>query len=404
MWMMSSRPSEQLSGNVTEFTTMKKPVVAQTNDIFFLDIQPFIYKYLLSLKGFHCVYFAQEFRDLPSHRMPRRDAYLVPVQAPRKYTARWLASGIRRRLTGRYLSPSEEILRRRKVKVIHAHFGPRGWEAIKLRGSLSIPIITSFYGYDVSRYALEAEWVKRYEELFREGSLFLVEGDFMKSRLVQLGAPEEKVKVQRIAVDLDELPFRVRRPKGSNEPVVLFFCGRFIEKKGLRYALEAIAIARRRHCNVEFRVVGDGVLRPQLEAFVRENGLEGFVRFLGEMSHAQYLQAMNDADIYVHHSITAADGNSEGGAPTTILEAQAMGLPVISTLHADIPNVVVPGKSALLSAERDCEAMADNIVRLCREPDRWQEMGRVGRSFIEQHHDIKREICTLEDHYLSVLS
>ncbi len=379
-------------------------VVAQTNDFFFLEIQPFIYKYLLRLRRFHCIYFAQGFHDLVGYRISKRDAYRLPIQPPQKFSWRWLRSGLRRRFAGRYLSPCEDILLRRRVRLMHAHFGPRGWEAIQLRGSLLLPIITSFYGYDVSRYAQEEEWLRRYGELFREGSLFLVEGEFMKSCLAQLGASEGKIRIQRVAVDLDELPFGARSPKKTNEPVVFFFCGRFVEKKGLRYALEALAIASRRNCKLEFRIVGDGVLKPQLEAFVRENSLERIVRFLGEMNHAQYLQAMNEADIYLHHSVTAADGNSEGGAPTTILEAQAMGLPVISTLHADIPNVVVPGKSALLSPERDCEAMAEHIVQLCRDQDRWQEMGRIGRSFIEKYHDVRKEVGALEGHYLSVLS
>lgn len=380
-----------------------KPVVAQTNDCFFLEIQPFIYEFLLRLKRFRNVYFAEEFRPLTHYRIPERDAYELPLRPPDRYSWRWFLRGIGRRLSSQSLSLSEEILKRREVRLIHAHFGPRGWQALELRGKLRMPIITSFYGYDVSRYAEQEEWREKYKRLFQEGALFLVEGEFMKSRLVALGASSEKVRIQRIAIPLSETPFRARMPKKRNEPPVFFFCGRLVEKKGVLYALKALDLVRQQGKAFEFRIVGDGVMKPAIERFIRDHRMHDCVRLLGPLSHRAYLEEMSKADIYLHHSITADDGNSEGGAPTTILEAQAMGLPVASTLHADIPNVVVPGQSALLSPERDCDAMAANIVQLIDHQEMWAQMGRVGRAFIETYHDIDKELNVLEAHYSSVL-
>lgn len=382
----------------------EKTVVAQLNDCFFLEIQPFIYHYLMRLKNFRSVYFAETFRDLENFRMPSRDCYPLPFSAPKRYSLPWLYDGLRRRVFGGIASGSERILRRRRVRLIHAHFGPRGYEALRLRGSLPLPVITSFYGYDVSRYAQQPEWRDKYKLLFEHGALFLVEGEFMKSRLVALGAPPDKVQIQRIAIPLSETPYRPRTPKKRNDVPIFLFCGRLVEKKGVLYALKTLERVRRQGKAFEFRIVGDGVMKPDIEMFIRDHRLNDCVRMLGELNHRAYLEEMSRADIYLHHSITAGDGNSEGGAPTTILEAQAMGLPVVSTLHADIPNVVVPGRSALLSPERDCEAMAENITRLIEHQEMWEEMGRVGREFIEKYHDIEKELNTLEAHYRSVLT
>ena len=111
---------------------------------------------------------------------------------------------------------------------------------------------------------------------------------------------------------------------------------------------------------------------------------------------------MDSADIFIHPSVTAESGDSEGGAPTTILEAQACGLPILSTTHADIPNVVVPEKSALLSPERDTDSLEKNLITLLNEQERWAEMGQLGRQFIEKYHDITKEVKGLERLYFKL--
>jgi colanic acid/amylovoran biosynthesis glycosyltransferase len=107
-------------------------------------------------------------------------------------------------------------------------------------------------------------------------------------------------------------------------------------------------------------------------------------------------------DIFIQPSVTAADGDTEGGAPTTLLEAQALGVPVVATYHADIPHVVAPGESALLAPERDSEALAACLMKLLDAPERWSAMGRAGRRFIEEHHDAPSQVARLEELYFSL--
>ena len=101
--------------------------------------------------------------------------------------------------------------------------------------------------------------------------------------------------------------------------------------------------------------------------------------------------------------ITAANGDTEGGAPTTILEAQALGLPILASTHADIPNITVPGLSASLAPERDSAALAAALANLLDDRPSWSRMGEAGREFVATHHDVSREVARLEDRYLSLM-
>ena len=97
--------------------------------------------------------------------------------------------------------------------------------------------------------------------------------------------------------------------------------------------------------------------------------------------------------------IVTNNEDTEGGAPVAILEAQATGLPVISSYHADIPEVVVDGKSALLAPERDVETLAKHLEYLVEHPDVWSVMGRAGREHVKQEYDLTAQVQKLENIY-----
>ena len=133
--------------------------------------------------------------------------------------------------------------------------------------------------------------------------------------------------------------------------------------------------------------------------YISEHDLGDRVRLLGWQNQERCRREMQDADIFLAPSVVDADGRGEGGAPTTILEAQAMGMPVVSTRHCDIPYVTRPGESALLVGERDDEALAEALVELLEQPERWSQMGRAGRDHVERHHDVTVEAARLEEIY-----
>lgn len=378
-----------------------KPVVAHINKQYFAPSETFMYFYLSHFRRIHpiCLSWGPMINtDL--FPFPPSDCYAIGVKP---YTWRWLWTGFWRKLIGRR-ALVERILRQREARLIHAHYGPVGWWTLPLKRTLQIPLVTNFYGYDVAPELTEEgpDWPRHRQELFNEGDLFLVEGPFMLRRLIELGCPAEKVQIQRIAIPVREVPFRIRKPRADGK-VIILFAGRFCEKKGLLYALQAVRDVWRSGWNIEFRIIGDGPLAPRIRAFVKEHGLEGCVRLLGFLNYQDYLREMQEADIFLHPSVTAADGDSEGGAPTTILEAQALGMPVVSTYHADIPNVVVPGQSALLVSERDSEGLAQALIHLLTHPESWEDMGQAGRAHVKMYHDVDCEVSVLEEQYFALL-
>jgi colanic acid/amylovoran biosynthesis glycosyltransferase len=174
-------------------------------------------------------------------------------------------------------------------------------------------------------------------------------------------------------------------------------------------ALEAVHTLHREGRDLEFRMIGDDTLTEggyaaRVNTYIREHELEGCVTRLGFLNHDRYVEEMARADVFLHPSVIDSAGAGEGGAPTTIIEAQALGMPVVSTLHCDIPNVTVPGQSAVLVPERDPDALATALRDVLDHPERWEAMGRAGRAHVEAKHDVATEVVALEDRYLSLLA
>jgi colanic acid/amylovoran biosynthesis glycosyltransferase len=329
----------------------------------------------------------------------------VALYPPGSLAARWLAA--RTRLLGgdpytRWTTPRLAwALLRHRARVLHAHFGYTGYQILGVKALTRLPLVTSFYGEDASKLPRDAVWQARFAELFATGERFLVEGPALRQRLVAIGCPPEKIAIQPISIPVARYPFRERRRR-PGQRVRLLFCASLREKKGLVYALEALARVRADHPEVALRVAGDGPERAAALEAIERLDLGDAVELLGAVSHEDFVKELEAADLFVQPSVTARDGDTEGGAPTTLLEAQACGLPILSTLHADIPNVVGHGESGLLAPERDAEALAGHLERLLEEPERWPAMGRAGRARVERFHDARQQIERLERLYLEL--
>jgi colanic acid/amylovoran biosynthesis glycosyltransferase len=432
-----------------------RPVVAHINWHFFLSTQSFIQFYLSHLKRFRpvCLTRAPESMAIRSvipeplargfHLYGAKDgvgqgnrAVWAVGLAVRKCIAHLpprvagpLLDLLHKRIVprlrndadpARYLDWVGGIVKRERAVILHAYFAPLGWRLLEARRKLGLPLVVTFLGDDVARTigpwwwwlirtdTMPPDWPARMRELFDEGDLFLVEGPFLRERLIELGCPPSKVRVQRIALPLHRMVPRGEHENRPDRPVVILFAGRFCEQKGLLDALEAVRELHREGRRVEFRIVGDETLThgdyaARVYAFIRVHRLRGCVRLLGFLNHDEYLRELRGADVFLHPSVVDRDGIGEGGAPTTILEAQALAVPVVSTLHCDIPNVTLPGESALLVPEHDCAALANALRQLCDDPGMRTRMGRAGRKFVAQWHDIEREAPALEDHYLALL-
>jgi colanic acid/amylovoran biosynthesis glycosyltransferase len=291
--------------------------------------------------------------------------------------------------------------------VAHAHFGVTGVMTVDVCQNAGIPLVTSFYGYDSAPRgsALARDWFyPHYGKLFGRCRFVLVEGPGIAQRLQKdWGCPREKIRLLRIAVPVAAIKFQPRAPSG-NRPVQLLFCGRFVEKKGLLVLIRALEKLKRQKRAFHCRVIGDGKQRDEVEQLIGQLGLHDDMTLLGLQPRARFWEELASCDLLVAPSRTAANGDTEGGAPTVLLEAQAAGVPVVTTDHADIPTVVVPGGSAFLAREGDPGSLAAALEDACAQQARWPEMGATGRRFVSENHDVPVVCSRLESIYDEAIS
>ena len=282
----------------------------------------------------------------------------------------------------------ESTLRELKPDVVHAHFGPVGCDYVDIAGALGIPIVTSLYGVDAAVLPYLRQWRDHYARLFRGGDRFLAEGPEMRKKIIAAGAPADRTIIQPIAINLDKYP-----RWSPDAAVTVLFAGRFVEKKGLCDAIAAFGRAHARRPQARMTIVGDGPDERDARALTSRLGLSDVVDFVGVKPHSDLIRRLAAATVLIHPSTTAVDGDSEGGAPTILLEAQAVGTPIVSTRHADIPHVAPEGPGVYLCNERDVEALGNALLAAIenREPS--------SRAHVVARHAVALAMARLESVY-----
>lgn len=286
--------------------------------------------------------------------------------------------------------------------IIHCHFGPNGNIGIILKElGIKGKIITSFHGYDISML-LNTEGSAIYRTLFNRGDLFTANSNNTKERLISIGCAKHKIVKLPMGLDIQRFNYK---PRGLTlkEKVKIGTAARLVEKKGLEYAIKAIAKVAQQYPDIEYKIAGDGPLRRYLELLILDLGLTDKIQLLGWLDSGEVIKFMDELHIFILSSVTAKDGDQEGQG-VVLQEAQAMGLPVLTTLHDGLPEGVIDGKSGFIVPERDIDALAQKLEYLIEHPERWSEMGRFGRKFVEEKYDIKRLNRQLVDIYKKSLA
>lgn len=297
-----------------------------------------------------------------------------------------------------------------RAEVLHSHFGPEAWRERGVASAAGLGQVVTFYGYDVTRTpASSPEWRRRYLQLFDSAALVLCEGPHMRAELLALGADPRRTRVQHLGIDLERFRF-VQRTRGAAEPLRILLAASFNEKKGLDFALRGVIEAVRRRPALAFSVsvVGDASDEPESQRRKRElQELAGNlgserVSFLGFRPHAELLSLATEHDVFMSPSVKAADGDTEGGAPVTLIELAATGLPVISTTHCDIPNVLRGPAARLLAPERDAAGLAERLLWLVDHREQWAEITGFVRKEIEERFDAAEQGRRLGELYHEV--
>ena len=307
----------------------------------------------------------------------------------------WWVDASVARATGRspWRRAVEAVLEELEPDLVHAHFGPTACELAEITTAAGIPLVASLYGVDAAVLPYLPRWRGAYQRLFDAGSLFLAEGPEMRKKVIAAGAPIPRTAIQPISIDVAKYP----RWRPADPPTVAFV-GRFVEKKGLPDALAAFARAHTRLAGARLVVVGAGASEQEARDATNRLGIAPHVDFVGMKPHAEVIDLLATTRALIHPSVTAADGDSEGGAPTILLEAQAIGTPIVATRHADIPNVVPDGPGVFLRDEHDVAGLADALALA------FDDRQRVDGAYVAAHHDVTAAMPRLERHYRDAIA
>jgi len=272
--------------------------------------------------------------------------------------------------------------------IIYCHFGPMGLFMVKLKSLLkkNWEIITSFHGYDLSSLT-DRRGNNIYKELFTEGDIFLPISKFWKRKLISMGCSNKKIIVHHMGVDTKKFKF-FKRKHTSNQFTVLTV-GRLVEKKGYEFSIKAVAKLIKRYKNIKYIIVGDGPLRNKLKSLVTALNLDKHVTFTGWLEKNEAIDLYKKADVFLLPSITAKNREMEG-IPVVLMEAQSSGIPVISTYHSGIPEIVSNNKSGFLVREKDVDEIVKKLQVLIKDDSLRFKMGRVGRKIVMEEYDIRK--------------
>jgi len=297
-------------------------------------------------------------------------------------------------LVGRLAADLDEF----QPRLVHAHFGMSGPSALVLAEALGVPLLITYHGQDATitddrarRSWRGREYLRGRGHVMSRAGLIIAVSDFIKARLLAKGYPENKVITHRNGINLEFF----RRTERQREAVVVFV-GRFVEKKGCEYLIRALGRLHGEGRPTRGVMIGDGPLRPALERIACE--VRADVEFTGFLPLAQVKNWLSRASVVAVPSVTAANGDSEG-LPTVILEAQAMGTPVIATRHAGNAEGIVEGRSALLVDERDVAGLAGAIHFFMDSSEAVESFGEAGRAFIESQFRLATQVEGLERLY-----
>ena len=349
-----------------------------------------LYRQIKNMENVHSIVFSRQLMNIeqfpwsPLYTMNKYEKFLF--KATYKTGRRWAPKKFKK------------AIQMHEGKILHSHFGNLGWYDLPLATKYNLKHVVTFYGQDVNMLPVQNPvWYKRYGELFAKAHLFLCEGPYMAQTLVELGCPEEKVKVQRLGINLDEIAYHPRELK-EGEPIKILIAGAFREKKGIPYALEAIGMLHQNNKEVKVTVIGDSrghqqdeIEKKKILDVIEKYNMQGVVKLLGFQPYSQMLSEAYMHHIFLSPSVTAEDGDTEGGAPVALIDMMASGMPIVSTTHCDIPEIVQHGRTGLLAGERDPHQLAAHLEWLIKHPNKWEEFMTQGRQHVESNFDAHKQ-------------
>lgn len=270
--------------------------------------------------------------------------------------------------------------------IVVAHYGTIGLVAAiaNIMFDASINFVTFVHGYDVSKTPLQRGF-GIYRMMFQEARSIIAVSEYWKTELIRLGCPRDKVQVHHLGT---EIP--VELPEFDAECMQIVSVGRLVEKKGTEYLLRALPSVFKRFPDASVVIVGNGPLRPQLEELCHTLGISESVTFSGAVSHNGVRQAIQSSRLFVLPSVTSDSGDKEG-IPVSIMEAMALGVPVVSTRHSGIPEIVSTESKGTLVPERDVDRLSEAIVQGLSDSEWSQSVRQEAYTYVASEFNLEKQ-------------
>lgn len=316
---------------------------------------------------------------------------------------------LRLKKSGNYVDFLVTVIKKENGHILHSHFGNTGWFNINASRRTNVKHIVTFYGFDVGYLPyLDKRWIRRYPQMFENVDKVLCLGPNMAQQISEMGCSPNKIVVHHLGVSLEKIPFKQRKWK-PNETLKVLIAATFREKKGIPYALEALG-QMQDSVNLEITIIGNSTEeersikeKEKILAIIEKYNLHSKIKMMGFQPHSILLEEAYNHHIFLSPSITASDGDSEG-TPVTTMEMAASGMPIVSTLHSDIPEIIKNRETGLLAKERDVDELVNHLKWLVDNYDQWSPMLKASRIHIEKEFDIITQAKKLSNIYKDLLN
>lgn len=378
------------------------PVAAQYLATFLKPEMLHIYRQITALREFRPVVLCQNREQREA--FPFDDIHLLPKPRTRALRRIWQKQILGRPITI-YRSEARHIvgiLREIRAQVLHVYFGHIGVHLLPLLEICPLPVIVSFHGADAGIDLDKPVHLALTRRMLNLASLLLVRSDSLAQRLISLGADAGKIRLHRTGIPLAEIPFQQRSAPADGAWRCVQAC-RLIAKKGLATTLRAFAEFATAYPKASLAIAGEGPQLPELQALAATLGIADRVTFPGFLPQAKLRELYAGAHFFLHPSETAPDGDQEG-VPNSMLEAMASGLPPVATIHGGIPEAVENHISGWLVPERDHAALAQALLALARDPDRYAQMSAAAAARVSTAFDLQAQARLLENCYREAIA
>lgn len=289
----------------------------------------------------------------------------------------------------------KDYVKKNKISLLHAHHGQLGILLLPFKEQTQLPLATSIRGRDATLANQPVGYLENMKMLFEQGEHFYPVCNYLAESIHAWGCPSEKIKVLYGGVDLSQYQYRAPSINGSFN---ILSVGRLVEKKGHHILMKSFKKIKGKFPKATLTIIGSGELQKHLTSLASQLNLGNSFRLLNHLPKDEVRKHMMNADLFCAASLKAANGDLEG-IPNTLKEAMALGVPVVSTNHAGIPELITHSKEGILVRENNVAELAEALDYFFTKRTLWQKYSLAARKKVEQSFDAKKQLQLQAKYY-----